>query len=94
MQVVSLRVAASRPAPPVKLTRREGVPHAPHPEGQVQLRHGGAWHTADLYTREELDPGAEFSGPAIVTQADCTVLVPPGWTARVDSYANIEMEHG
>jgi len=94
VQVVSLRVATSRPAPPVKLTRREGVPHAPHPERQVQLRHAGAWHAADLYTREELDPGAEFSGPAIVTQADCTVLVPPGWTAKVDSYANIEMEHG
>jgi N-methylhydantoinase A len=94
VQVVSLRVAASRPAPPVKLTRREGMPHAPHPVRQVQLRHAGGWHAADLYTRDELDPGAAFSGPAIVTQADCTVLVPPGWTAKVDAYANIEMEHG
>ena len=26
------------------------------------------------------------------TQADCTVLVPPGWAARVDDFGNIEME--
>jgi N-methylhydantoinase A len=92
VQVVSLRVAASRPAPQVALPRRPTPAHAPVAMRQVRLRHGGAWHAADLYGRAALDPGAAFAGPAIVTQADCTVLIPPGWQARVDGFGNIEME--
>jgi N-methylhydantoinase A len=94
VQVVSLRVAASRPAPPVELPWRPAAPHRPVAARQVRLRHGGAWHAADLYGRAALDPGAAFTGPAIVTQADCTVLIPPGWQARVDGFGNIEMEQG
>ena len=92
VQVVSLRVAASRPAPPLKLTHSIGIPHAVHADRKVELRHNGAWHMADLYPREALDPGASFAGPAIVTQADCTVLVPPGWNAVIDGFGNIVME--
>ncbi len=94
VQVVSLRVAASRPAPPVALPRRPTPPHAPVAARRVRLRHGGDWHAADLYDRAVLDPGAAFTGPAIVTQADCTLLIPPGWQARVDAFGNIEMEQG
>jgi N-methylhydantoinase A len=49
---------------------------------------------AGLYDRAALDPGAMFQGPAIVTQADCTILVPGGWAASVDGLGNIVMEHG
>jgi N-methylhydantoinase A len=93
VQVVSLRVAATRPAPPVELRRRATAPHPARPREEIWLRHDGAWHDAALYAREELDPGAAFRGPAVVTQADCTVLVPPGWAARIDDFGNIEMEH-
>jgi len=36
-----------------------------------------------LYRREDLRPGANFSGPAIVTQVDSTVLILSGQTASV-----------
>jgi oxalate decarboxylase/phosphoglucose isomerase-like protein (cupin superfamily) len=42
--------------------------------------------------RNGFDPGARFTGPAIVTQPDCTILVPPGWSARIDGLGNVEME--
>ena len=36
--------------------------------------------------------GNRFAGPAIVEQMDATTLVPPGWSARVDSYLNLILE--
>ena len=42
-----------------------------------------------LYERDKLDPGATLSGPAIVEQFDTTTVVPPGWSATVDSFRNL-----
>ncbi|WP_237477430.1 hydantoinase/oxoprolinase family protein [Lichenibacterium dinghuense] len=93
LQVVSLRVSASRPAPPVAMPRRDGAAHPARSGGTARLYAGGAWCEAALFERADLDPGAELSGPAIVSQADCTILIPHGWRARVDGFRNIEMEH-
>jgi N-methylhydantoinase A len=93
VQVVSLRVAATVPPPPLDLPRRAPRPHAATQAGHARLRHAGAWHDAALYRRDALDPGARFPGPAIVTQADCTLAVPPGWTADVDAFGNLVLEH-
>ena len=84
VQAVSLRVTATRPAPPLELPRRPGAPHPARAQRTVRLRHGGAWHDAALFAREALHSGAGFTGPAVITQADCTVLVPPGWQAQLD----------
>jgi N-methylhydantoinase A len=42
-----------------------------------------------LYDRNMLAPGHEFSGPAIVTEYDSTILVPPHSTALVDELGNL-----
>ncbi len=94
VQVVSLRVAATRPAPPIVLPRQSTTAHVPEAAGTARLHHNAAWHAAALYRRADLTPGARFAGPAIVTQSDCTLTVPPGWTAEVDEHGNIVMEHG
>lgn len=44
---------------------------------------------ASVYEREALLPRQEFDGPAIVEQADSTVIVPTGWRASVDPYLNL-----
>jgi N-methylhydantoinase A len=44
------------------------------------------------YARERLAPGMAFAGPAVVDQGDATVLVAPGFTARIDSATDIVME--
>lgn len=94
VQVVSLRASASRAAPDLAMPREAEVPHAVAPTRTVPVFHGGAWRTAGLFDRDALGPGAAFDGPAIVMQADCTILVPPGWRTRVDGLRNIELEHG
>ena len=94
IQVVSLRASARRPAPPIAMPRSEGTPHVARAAGEVRVYLRGAWRTAGLFERDALDPGAELPGPAVVTQADCTILVPGGWRARVDGLGNLEMEPG
>ena len=43
----------------------------------------GAAVEAEIYDRGGLAPGAGIAGPAIVEQADTTVLIEPGWSGRV-----------
>ena len=83
------RGAAGRDAPDAE------TPHAARP---AQLRaavlRDGAGSKPVCSIAMALDPGAAFRGPAIVTQPDCTILVPAGWRARVDGLRNIQMELG
>ena len=46
---------------------------------------------SQIFRRERLAPGAELAGPAIVEQADTTVLVYPGQIARVDALNNLTL---
>lgn len=91
LQIVSLRVTATRPTPELRLPRQTPRPHAPKPMGETPVRLGGQMRQATLFARAELEAGAHFAGPAIVVQPDCTVLVPPGWNARLDALGNIDM---
>ncbi|MFC0410358.1 hydantoinase/oxoprolinase family protein [Roseomonas elaeocarpi] len=92
VQVVSLRASASRAAPPIAMPREEAVPHVVEPQARGRLFTGGRWQDAALFDRAALDPGAGFAGPAVVTQSDCTILVPPGWWAEVDGLRNLVLQ--
>ena len=64
------------------------VTFVPIAREQSQLFHGGRWHTASIFERAALVPGASVDGPAIVVEPHQTVVVDPGWhlevTARND----------
>ncbi|HZX69135.1 MAG TPA: hypothetical protein VFE70_09640, partial [Candidatus Elarobacter sp.] len=47
-----------------------------------------------VYGRARLRPGDGFDGPAVVEQYDATTYLAPQWSARVDGYGNLVMEHG
>ena len=40
------------------------------------------------YTRDTLK-SSPIEGPAIIEQFDSTTVLPPGWTAKLDSFGNI-----
>jgi len=42
-----------------------------------------------VYQRERLDVGLIVTGPAILDQLDCTTVICPGQTARVDEWKNL-----
>lgn len=46
-----------------------------------------------VYHRGDFRPGMRLSGPAIIEQMDTTIVIPPRWTARVDSFLNLMVEY-
>ncbi|SLN64676.1 Acetophenone carboxylase gamma subunit [Roseivivax jejudonensis] len=56
--------------------------------GHRRVHFGDAWHDTALYDRLALPVDAVIDGPAILEQADTTVLIEPGLSGRVDPHGN------
>ena len=94
VEVVTLRLeAVGEIDKPAFAAEPPGSPDAsPARVGQTDgLFHAGR-RTMDLYERDRLRPGMRLDGPALICQMDSTILLPPGWTARVDGYRNLILE--
>jgi N-methylhydantoinase A len=44
-----------------------------------------------VHWRDGLVAGMVIAGPAIVEAMDSTIVIPPGWTARVDARGYLRM---
>jgi N-methylhydantoinase A len=65
---------------------------APAPRARRTLRHlASAPVEAGVYDREALPPGACVPGPAIIHEALCTTLVPPGHAASVGRFGELSI---
>ena len=62
------------------------------PVGVQQVYHQGRWWDAQRHARLDLPVGAVVHGPAILEQADTTVWLEPGFSARVDALGNLLVE--
>lgn len=49
--------------------------------------------SCDIYDKAAMRPGCSIVGPAIIEQMDTTIVVAPGWTAQLDGYFNLRIEH-
>ena len=92
VQVVNLRLVVSGSAPKPAFTEAPPTPGPAPSRGEATVHLDGAERRAALYDRAALSPGQHFAGPAIVAQDDCTSVVPPGFTARVDGWGNLVIE--
>ena len=95
VQFVTYRVRAVREVPTPE-PRREAVPEA-RPAVAARSRsvffaERDGYVDTPVYTWEELAPGATIAAPAIVEGAATSIVVPPGWSASVDSMRNIVLE--
>jgi 5-oxoprolinase (ATP-hydrolysing) len=50
------------------------------------------WHDAALVVREDLRPGDEIEGPAIIAEKNATTVVEPGWRARLSALDHLELQ--
>ena len=91
MELVNVRVAAIGRAEPVSFrTYPASDGKIPNPESRpVYFDQPVGWVDTRVYRRSDLQAGQTVLGPAIVDQADATVLVSPGWTAHVDPHLSI-----
>jgi N-methylhydantoinase A len=60
--------------------------------GVQRVYHAGQWWDAQRYARLDLPVGAQVAGPAILEQADTTLWLEPGFSARVDTLGNLLVE--
>ncbi|MDZ4766457.1 MAG: hydantoinase/oxoprolinase family protein [Chloroflexota bacterium] len=60
--------------------------------GRKPVQFADGVHEAVLVDRERLMPGAIIDAPALCFQYDSTILIPLGWTARVDAFHNLIVE--
>jgi N-methylhydantoinase A len=91
VEIVSYRLQATGLVPPVPL--QKFAPAGGKLEDAVRERRRVRFDGADLdtpvYQRERLDVDATFKGPAVIDQFDCTTVVYPGQTVRVDEFKNL-----
>jgi N-methylhydantoinase A len=95
LEIINWRVVASGPRPEMNLQlprgtsdrsdARKGSRRAYFPESS------GFAETA-VYDRYALQPGVEFTGPAIVEERESTLIVGPRGRARVDENLNVIVE--
>lgn len=88
VEFVNLRMAAygsmTRPRP-------QAIPPGslPPPAATERTWFGDAWHESAVYHRSTLPSRVQIDGPAIVLEAACTTLVPPGWNATVSGHGHL-----
>ncbi|MGE0579495.1 MAG: hydantoinase/oxoprolinase family protein [Reyranella sp.] len=85
VQFVSLRLAAIGVIPPLTIRQQPAVAGTPSakPSREVWFRSTGAI-TAEVHDRARIAEGAVVDGPAVVESLESTILIPPGWQARMD----------
>ena len=91
VEIVSYRVRGVGLVPPVAMPKfeRTGTTLAAASREARRARFDGNELDCPVYQRERLDVGLTFSGPAILDQFDCTTVIYPGQTARVDEWKNL-----
>ena len=55
-------------------------------KGTRRLYQKGQWHDAKIYRMENLLPGNEVDGLAVIEASNTTLFVPPEWHVRIDEY--------
>jgi N-methylhydantoinase A len=83
VQLVSVRVSAIGAIPPLAIragTAPAGT-DAVKGERELWLRGGGV--PARVYDRARMPAGLAVTGPAVIESLESTILVPPGWQAKM-----------
>ena len=87
VQVVSARVAAIGATAPLII--RDTVAHRGtdpiKAKRQVWFRETGVID-ATIYDRKRMSAGFKVAGPTVIESLESTILVPPGWQARMDEH--------
>jgi N-methylhydantoinase A len=91
VEIVSYRVRGVGLVPPVEMPKFKcaGTTLADALREMRKVRFDGKTVDCPVYQRERLDVGLTISGPAVLDQFDCTTVIGPGQTARVDEWKNL-----
>jgi N-methylhydantoinase A len=93
IEVMSYAVMVATVAPKVAGRAAEPASYRAAAAGRRKVLDTATGMVSDwsVYEREALKPGACFDGPAIVTEAETSTLIGPGWTGRITGEGYIEL---
>jgi len=91
VEFVSLRMVAtgSVDAPTFRKQPALRTPVSQADTRDVYFEEANGFTACPIYQRQNLYPGAEFQGPAIIEQLDTTTVVHPGQTVSVDDWGSL-----
>ncbi len=94
VEIVSYRLRIRVPVPKYRPVAEKDVKVRPAPKSamkgtRIVYFDAKAGTETALYERDQLSPGSQLHGPAIIEQSDATTVVPPGWSATVDEFRNV-----
>ena len=88
----SVTVSAPSDAPvPAKPVQKHAAP-APRSRRDVYEPASGGMVGFAVYRRDDLDPGSELAGPALIEEGQTTTVVPASFTLHVDGAGYLVME--
>ena len=97
VEMVGIHLVASAEIGKLEMTAREasGIPSGSSLKGvrEVDFANDGV-HAADIHDGNRLEPGMQFTGPAIVEAPGTTIVVHPGDSVEVDGYRNVVIRTG
>ncbi len=91
VEAVSVEAVVAGDAPSEPRQRLQPVREVPRRD-TVRFYSGGAWHPAALVLREDLRPGDQVHGPAIIAEKNATTVIEPEWTASLTELDHILLE--
>jgi N-methylhydantoinase A len=89
-EIVSLRLKAAGVTQKPRLRRSAAKSQAAaKPDSYTRVFLSERASRVPVYSRDELAAGAQFKGPAIVTEYSSTTLIPAGYSIEVDAWLNL-----
>ena len=89
VEIVALRLTVENQPPDLPLPR---LPTTPDTPSATPLIEQGRSVDARSVRRDGILPGTAVPGPAVIKDTSSTVLVPSGWSARVDRHTHLLLE--
>ena len=93
VEVVSWRVSAFGP-PIEKKKARAGKRKSAAKLNKRAVRFPSGVEETPVYVREDLASGWRATGPTIIEERETTIVIPPGWSARIDNQGCIFAKRG
>ena len=95
VEIVTFRVTAAGQVGSVNMPARPEVGNNPDAavidRRPVYFEERGGYTSTPIYRREALGADSAITGPAVLEGMDSTVMINPGWGARIDRYGNCIM---
>ncbi|MCA3414187.1 MAG: hydantoinase/oxoprolinase family protein [Roseomonas sp.] len=91
VECVSWQVIVAGPRPVVDLTQQGTAAEGTLQRGTRRAWFRGAYVETPVLNRLALRPGESVQGPALIEERECTLVLPPGATARCDAALNLDV---